>query len=86
MSNSMQASKKQEAVADNKADTLSRKEKTVEKTPIYSVQEFYENAASLGAGYSPESVAAAFRVANKKEATTSEAIQIVSAFLKREVK
>ncbi|HIS61466.1 MAG TPA: hypothetical protein IAC14_04340 [Candidatus Scybalomonas excrementigallinarum] len=80
------AEEKLEKVEDKKTETKSQsKRKTQTQESIYTLQEFAQNSKKLF-GVQKECVMAAFKVANKKEATPSEAKEIVEKFMRKEIK
>lgn len=72
--------KEQERAKEKKEATIMLKKDT-----IYSVEELAKAAQSLF-GVKPECVTAAFFYAGKKEATEEEAKNVVTSFLRKEVR
>lgn len=70
---------------EKKTETKSQKRITQTQESVYTLQEFAQNSKELF-GVQKECVIAAFRVANKQEATPSEAKEMVEKFMRKEIK
>ncbi|MBS4932915.1 MAG: hypothetical protein KH020_16710 [Clostridiales bacterium] len=72
---------------EKRAETKSQSRRVATQTQesVYTLQEFAQNSKKLF-GVQKECVMAAFKVANKKEATPSEAKEIVEKFMRKEIK
>lgn len=81
------AEEKLEKVEEKKTETKSQSKRVKAQTQeaVYTLQEFAQNSKKLF-GVQKECVMAAFKIAKKKEATPSEAKEIVEKFMGKEIK